>query len=172
MTDRDYIAEMRALIDKEAAGEYVSGLVAAEVVGKLRANDPDLLAGWLDIQAVSLLHQAINNRDRSRRTAARIAAPRSVFASAAAAHEGGDPAPLRGLLDTHYVVNPEDLRKPLASMTANDLRYVAGRYHERAEDALMEEAFFMALSKKVGKGTVGEHFTEEQVWEMRKSLRR
>ncbi len=171
MTDRDYVTEMRTLIDKEAEGEYVSGLVAAEIVGKLQANDLDLLNGWLHLQAVSLVHHAINDRDRSRRTQARTGAARSVFASAAEAHAAGDSAPLRGLLDTHYVVNGEALRKPLASMTAADLRYVSGRYEERMHDARLEMAFFAALAKKVGQGVVSDHFTEDQLHAMRASLR-
>jgi len=168
---RDYVAEMRAVIDQEATGEYVAAVVAREIVEKLQANDPALLAGWLEQTAVTLVHQAINERDRSRRTHARTAGPRSVFRQAAEKAERGETAELTGLLATHYVVDASMMRKQLALMNASDLTFVSARYRERSEDAAMESAFFAALAKKVGTGTVAEHFTSEQLDEMRKSLR-
>lgn len=66
---RDYVTEMRAVIDAEATGTYVPGTVAAHIVAKLRETDKDLLTGWLDAQAETFIRQAINNRDNSQRTA-------------------------------------------------------------------------------------------------------
>lgn len=49
---RDFAAEMRAVIDAETShGPYVSRQAAADIVEKLKANDPDLLGlvndgGW------------------------------------------------------------------------------------------------------------------------------
>jgi hypothetical protein len=171
MTDRDYVSDMRAVIDREASGEYISGVVAVEIVGKLRANDPDLLGGWLDAQAVTLVHQAVNDRDRSLRARARTTGPRSVFAEAASRHERGDSSALESMLDAPYVVNAEDLRKPLGAMTSSDLTFVADGYRGRAASAAMEAAFFAALAKKVGSGTVADHFTDEKLSELRASLR-
>lgn len=72
MGERDFAAEMRAVIDTATEGTpYVARVVAGEIVEKLRANDPDLLAGWLDAHAESLLWQAINDRDRSARAHAK-----------------------------------------------------------------------------------------------------
>jgi hypothetical protein len=62
---RDYAAEMRAVIDAEATGTYVPGVIAAAIVEKLREVDADLLVGWLDFQAETFVRQAINNRDNS-----------------------------------------------------------------------------------------------------------
>jgi len=168
---RDYVAEMRAVIDQEATGEYVSYVVAGHIVEKLTETDPELLIGWMQAQAVTLVHQMINDRDRSRRTHARTAGPRSVFAGAAQKHEQGNPAPLSGLLATHWVVNGDDLRKPLAAMTSDDLTFVSADYRKRASDAAMEAAFFAALARKVGRGVVSDHFTNEQLQKMRDSLR-
>lgn len=171
MTERNYVTEMRAVIDREASGEYVSALVAREIVEKLRVNDPDLLIGWLSDQATALIQQAINERDRSRRSYARTAGPRSVFKKAADEMSAGQPAKMVGLLGTHYVVNEENLRKPLGSMTGSDLAFVSGRYHERSMENALEAAFFDALARKVGSDQVSDHFTDEQLTEMRKSLR-
>jgi hypothetical protein len=169
--NRDYVTEMRQVIDQEATGEYVSSVVAGQIVEKLTQTDPELLIGWMQAQAVTLVHQMINDRDRSRRTQARTAGPRSVFAGAAKAAEQGQPAQLYGLLATHYAVNDDDLRKPLAAMTSADLTFVSAGYQKRASDAAMEAAFFNALARKVGKGTVADHFTNEQLTAMRDSLR-
>jgi len=54
--ERDYAAEMRAVIDSETShGPYVSRQAAADIVEKLRANDPHLLDGWLS-QPAALFH--------------------------------------------------------------------------------------------------------------------
>ena len=148
--ERNYVQEMRDLIDQEATGEYVSGVVAAQIVEKLRVNDPDLLIGWLGAQATALVHQAINERDRPRRTHARTAGPRSVFAQAAEKHERGEVAPLYRLLDTHYSVNSENLRKPLASMNGGDLEYVSESYQARASDPLIASARWYASAAASG----------------------
>lgn len=168
---RNYVIEMRAIVDQEATGEYVSATIAAQIVEKLTLTDPDLLTGWLTAQAPALIRAAINERDRSRRTHARTAHPRSVFHDAAEQHEEGDSAPLAGLLQTHYVVDATDLRKPLGDMNADDLCFVSSDYYRRSQTLALESAFFAALARKVGSGTVADHFTEDQLHEMRRSLR-
>lgn len=170
---RDYVADMRAVIDAEASGEYIAGTVAERIVEKLRATDPDLLTGWLDVQAVNLIRDAIGQRDRSQRTAARYAGPRSVFSDAADAAQNGDSSRLRGLLTTVYVVDETNLRKPLASMTAEDLKFASGAYADRAADMKMHATFLAAVARKVKAGkTVGDHFTEQQLADMLASLTR
>lgn len=63
MSTRDFAAEMRAVIEAEAAGgPYVSAVVAAHIVDKLRATDPELLDGWLQAGAVQFLRHAISQR--------------------------------------------------------------------------------------------------------------
>ncbi len=161
---RDYLADMRAVLESEATGDPAP-LVAERVVEKLRATDPDLLSGWLDMQVVAFVRDAISYTDRSARAHARIVSQRSVFAADAAA---GD---VSRWLSTRYVV--EDGRRPtLAEMTAADLRFVAGRYDDDAKAARTEAAFMRALAKRVGSGVVGDHFTEDQIADMRRSLHR
>jgi hypothetical protein len=167
MTDlpRDYANEMRAVIDAETAvGPYVSRLAAADIVAKLRHNDPDLLAGWLDGHAEQMVWQAINDRDRSRRTRARATASRSAFADAARLYEErGDSAGLYALLDTAYVVE-DGSRRRLAELTSADLAYVADRYDAQARSNAMSAAFLRTLARRIGPGgRVGEHFSEQQI---------
>lgn len=159
---RDYLAEMRDVLDSEAQGDPAP-VVAERVVVKLRATDPDLLSGWLDLQAVSFVRDAVGYIDRSGRARARATSQRSVFAEDA---ERGD---VSGWLTTRYVL--EDGRRPtLGDMTAENLRFVARTYDDDARAARMEAAFMRALAKRVGSGVVADHFTEDQVEALRRSL--
>jgi hypothetical protein len=166
---RDYAAEMRAVIDAEATGTYVPGVIAAAIVEKLREVDPDLLIGWLDFQAETFVRQAINNRDNSQRTAARHARPGSVFAADAAAAEAGQPERLTGWLTTRFTVE-DGSRKPLAEMDRDGLLFASDTYEARARDNRLTAAFLKAISRKVKTGVVADHFTDEQLSTMWTSL--
>jgi hypothetical protein len=166
---RDYVGEMRAVIDAEATGTYVPAAVAADIAEKLRATDPDLLSGWLDAQAETFIRQAINNRDNSQRTAARHHRPRSVFAADAAAAEAGDTEQLVGWLGTRFTVE-DGSRKPLAEMGKDEVLFAADTYEARARENKLTSAFLKAISRKVKTGVVGDYFTDEQLTTMWDSL--
>lgn len=170
-TARDYCGEMRRVIDEATAdGAYVPRLVASEVAEKLRATDPDLLEGWLQAQAEHFLWQMINDRDRSVRAATRHRIKPQAFSEAAAAHESGDGAPLRKFLDMPFSV-ADGSRKPLAKLDKDDLLFVRDGYQKRADENAFWVAVTGALAKKVGKGLVEDHFTEDQLAKMFDSSR-
>lgn len=163
MTDRDYAAEMRAVIDAETAdGPYQSPVVAAHIVEKLAATDPELLSGWLHGQAVNFVRHAINLRDCAVRTHVRLTASRSVFRQASDAHEAGDTAALAGWLGVVHVVE-DGSRKRLAEMDAADLGFVADDYGRRAAENALAEAFLRAVAKKVGRRRVSDVFDETKL---------
>jgi len=164
MEKRAYLAEMRAIIDAEMHDSDSAPAVAARIVTKLRATDPDLLAGWLDLGAAGWLCEAIGHIDRSARSRARAVAGRSAFAEGAAV---GD---VTGFLTIRYVIDDEQTRKPLAHLGRDELLYVAKSYDAAAKTSQMEAAFFRALAKQVGTGTVADHFTEQQITDMRRSI--
>lgn len=169
--ERNYVAEMRAVIDAETAGgPYESPVAAQRIVAKLRATDPDLLNGWLDSQAEHFVWQAINDRDRSVRSRVRTQARRTAFANAAEAFQsGGGKQALTSFLRMPFVVE-DGTRKALADMTADDLNFAADEYERAEHEAAMNRAFLRALSKKVGDDTVSDHFTEEALARMWSSL--
>lgn len=168
--ERDYRTEMRAVIDAETAtGNYVSGLVAEQIVAKLRATDPDLLDGWLRANAAFLVRHFINLRDCSTRTRARTQARRAEFASAAGQFEAGDDTAMTSFLDVVHVVE-DGTRKRLADLTSADLAHVATDYEARAAENAMHATFLRALAKKVGKRTVGQVFDENKLTELWLSL--
>ncbi len=160
---RDYAAQMRAIIDAETSdGPYLPRRVADDIVLKLRHTDPDLLDGWLQLQASTLLFHAIDSRDRSRRGHARRAAARGVFSAAATAHRTDDDEGLRRFLDMPLTIHSGH-HKRLADLTGAELRYVADTYATRANDNLMMAAFLRVLAKKVGSRTVADRFTDDQL---------
>lgn len=169
MSDRDYVGEMRKLIDAEATGTYVSGVVAHDIVEKLRANDPELLSGWLDFQAEQFVRMAINDRDRSHRTAARYSRPRSVFAADAEATEAGEPDRMVRWLAVPFTVD-DGSRKPLGEMAKDDLLFVSDTYEARAKENRLTAAFLKAIARKVKGDKVSDHFTDDQLSTMWNSL--
>lgn len=170
MTDRDYAADMRAVIDAETSnGPYVSAVVAAHIVEKLTATDPDLLDGWLRVGAVGFLRHAINLRDCAVRTSARHSAGRSVFARAAEDYAAGDEGALAGFLDTRHVME-DGSRIRLGEMRKAELIYVADDYKRRAKDALLQEAFLRALSRKVGNRRVSDVFDDAKLAALWRSI--
>lgn len=169
--DRDYLADMNAAIEEAIPdGDYTAPLVAADLVDRLRAEDPDLLLGWLELKASVFLADAVARRSNSRRAAARVSAPRRAFAEAARSFAtGGDASVLRPF-EAEFVVDDQNTRRSVARMTAEDCRFVAGRYDETARQAKLEASFHRAVAKKVGAATVGEVFSEEQYVAMYRSV--
>lgn len=168
--DRNYVAEMRAVIDAEtASGDYSSPLVAEHIVKKLRVTDPDLLDGWLHAQAVQFVRHMINLRDCSRRTHARTAGRRAAFADSAELLAAGDRTAMDGWLTVVHVLE-DGGRKRIADMTAVDLTFVADDYDQRATENAMHATFLRALAKKVGKRKVSQVFTEQKLTELWQSI--
>lgn len=169
--ERNFAAEMRAVIDAETAhGSYSAPLVAEHVVEKLRATDPDLLHGWLDSQAVQFVRHAINLRDCSVRAHNRGTRGRSVFAQAAEAAESGNLEPLKtGFLDERYVIE-DGTKARLGDMVKPDLLFAADDYAARKRENALQEAFLRALAKKVGSDCVSDHFDEGRLAELWQSI--
>lgn len=171
VTDRDFIAEMQqAVEDAIPEGDYVASVVAADLVDRLRAEDPDLLAGWLHLKAPVILANVVARRSNSRRQAARIGAPRRAFAEAARSFASDGDVRVLSPFAAEYVVDEENTRRTVAHMTADDCRFVAARYEESARISKLEAAFHRAVAKKIGARSVGEVFTEEQYLEMYRSV--
>lgn len=170
VTDRDFIAEMgQAVEDAIPEGDYVASVAAAELVERLREQDPELLSGYLHLKAAVILADVIARRSNSKRQAARLGAPRKAFAEAARTFADGDATALHPFA-AEYVVDDENTRRTVASMTADDCRFVASKYEESARISKLEAAFHRAVGKKVGSQVIGEVFTEAQYLEMYRSV--
>lgn len=165
MVTRDYVSEVRKLVDEACVGVWSAPIVAHDVVKRLRKDDPELLAGFLDACAVSVVRTLINERDKSTRAYNRATASRSVFREAAERHEHGDSAPLEQLtyfLQELYIA-PDGNKVALKDMKAPELTYAADGFAKLARQHQMQEAFLRALANKCGDQAVGEIFTEDEV---------
>lgn len=59
---RNYLADMQRLLDTQPADPSAAPLTAAQLVARLRMEDPGLLAGWLDTRAACILAQHLAHR--------------------------------------------------------------------------------------------------------------
>lgn len=171
-TSRDYIDEMRALIDLYRKEEGYNAAVAAHnIASRLAREDPDLLHGYMSLHAVSTIRSAMQAIDASTRSYARSHSAASVFAEAAAEHEAGNPEPIQqGFLQAVYVVNGSNDRKRLSQMHREDVMYVVERYEERSKTAAMQAAFLKAVARTIGDGTVGEAWNNVQLAELYETI--
>lgn len=169
--------DIREVVEDEimaAGGTYIAGLIAANVVERLRRDDPELLAKFLDQNALVVVRGMVNDIARSDRQRARNMSTRqrsaSVFADAVQRYEDGDDKALAPWLDTVYVVTTANQRKQLRDMGREDLEYAASDYTRRAEANAAQAAFLRALANKVGALTVGDMYTDEELARMWRSL--
>lgn len=168
---RDYLADMNEAIENAIPdGDYTAPLVAADLVDRLRAEDPDLLTGWLELKAAVFLADAVARRSNSKRQLARVGAPRRAFAEAARSFgSDGDAVVLRPFA-AEYVVDEENTRRAVAQMTGADHLFVAARYEDTEKRAKLEKSFHRAVAKKVGNKLTTEVFSEDQYLTMYRSV--
>lgn len=168
--ERDYVGEMRAKIDELADGTYFPPMVAHKIVNDLRTSDPELLEGWLFLQAEHMLRISINERDRSRRSAARNYTARTAFATAAAeADRTGDTSGMQRWLGSPFSLST-GARMVLRDMSRDHLLDVGRQYQTRAETQSMMASFLQALATAVGDRTVADLYSEQQLSAMWGSL--
>lgn len=162
---RDYVAEMRDLINKATAAEpdgYIPGVVAAGIVFELRENDPELLHGWLDMQAEQFVREAIGARDRSIRSRMRSTSGRREFGEAKDRFDDGDSAALDGYLHLPITV-AANVHKPLGILTHEELIVARNEYQKRANTNLFYVRVLDAVAERVTIGVVEDHWTEAQL---------
>lgn len=165
---RDYACEFQAYLSKHLPqGDYVLPIVSAEIVEGLRATDPDLLAGWLAVNAQRFVGVYVGSVERSARARQASDAPRRAFAIAA---ESDDREALT-TFGIHFVVNDGNLRRRLGDMTKADHLYVAERHTDRANAGLFEAAFHKAIARRIPAGkTTSEVLTEDAYAQLRKTI--
>lgn len=174
-SDRDYNAEILELVQEATtAGDFVARLVADDIVDKLRANDPDLLAGWLNQRAGEILGSWIAVHYNGLRNRSRAMAPRRAFAEAAERFTGSGGTDTSALdpFSAMYVVDHTHLRRRVADMTGADHTFVADRYADDKNTAAMLEAFHRAVAKRVGDKRTEDVYSAEQYMAMYRSITR
>ncbi len=172
MAQRDFSAEFDAYIAASLPEtDYVAAVVAGEVVDKLRVNDPELLAGWLDMRAAVVVTDFIGSQQRSQRASASRGRGAAEFADAADRFKDGDSSALAPF-STLLVVTEENLRRRIGDMSKADHLFVAEQHVKRSEAALFEAAFHRAIAKRIPAGkTTRDVLSEEDYLKMRDSIR-
>jgi len=169
-----YINEMNALILNEIdvqEGGWIAATVANRMVERLRAEDPDLLKGWLDLQAENLIRAELTRVVNSRRTRSRSRSAAVAFNNAAReAERTGDYSALTGMFTAMHVVSNDNLRRQAKDMTGRDHLYVARRYHGSANEFLTLSAFHEAVARQVGDARTEEKYTSEEYERLYRSI--
>ncbi len=171
--DRDYLAEMDALIDAHTEnGDWVAAVVAARIRGLLVETDLDLLDGWLYAMAEDSLRRYIGNRTGRRRQRDRRNADARTFAEHRAKFEEGeiDGQEFTGLFHSVFVVDAAGTRKEAGDMTGTEHRFVAGKYEHTANMTRMQAAFHKAVAAKAGDHRVADIMTEDEYERLYRSL--
>jgi len=170
---RNYADEMQKVIQVAVATRktYTATGLAHEITKRLRRTDPELLHGWLELQAEEVLREHISRQSRSQRAHNRAVTGRADFGDAVKKYaETGDENTLTSWLDCTYTVDENHTKMTLSDMGEDELNFAATYHQKLADTNAFEARFLSALADKVGTGTVGDHFTETQVAEMRLGL--
>lgn len=166
---RDFLADMHAMcVSAVSETESPNPVVAAELVEKLRANDPELLTGWLNARAVAVLNDYLRHLDSVQRAKTRVRAPGRAFAEAARAFEAGE-APMR-IFEARYVISDVGARRRVGDMTGADHKFVADRYGDSARRDAFLESVHRAVAAVVGDRRTEEVYSAEQYAAMFKGI--
>lgn len=171
ITGRNYAADMdKAIADAIPEGDYAAGVVAQDLVNRLREEDPDLLFGFVMMHATKTVTDLIARRSNATRQLLRINAPRARFRKAAETFEQTGDATELSVFKVEFVVDDQDTRRRVGDLTAQDCNYVASCYEATAKRAAMEAAFHRAIGKKVGLGRVRDVMDEDTYLRLYKSI--
>ena len=148
--DRDYVADMNALIERILKQDNPDGLVvgvaASSLFHHLQDDDPELLEGWLRAVALPVLSQTISRRISSQRATANRRILSRAFGEAALS---GD-ADLLAAFRQMHPVNEQGLRKAACDMTGREHEFVAGTYERTGRTMLMVAEFHRQVGRKAG----------------------
>ena len=160
MSFEDRLESLRLSLD----GDFVPAIVAQEFVDEMAREHPEELMSWLSGRAVQFCTVMLSRRLRQERLQWDRRSGARGFAESA---KSDDVSPF---LVVTYEIDAEHTRRPLGQMTAADHMFVAARYRESGNRALMLAAFHEAVARKVGSKTTAEALTEEQYERMSRRL--
>lgn len=166
MTERDYLAEMNDACRRALDGSPDPlRLVAEKLAGRIAADDPDLLGGWLRLRAATALGDHMAHMNRSDRAVARERSGPRAFAVARQAFEAGETGALGAMFRARYRVGDGSERR-VADMTGPDHLFVSDSYRDDSKHAAFLGRVHRAVAKKVGDRKTSEVYTEEQYADM------
>jgi hypothetical protein len=171
-TTEEAIDLVNAAIEAELAEarELVVTEAAARIVATLKRSDRESFQLYAFKVAESHIAEVISRKVQAAKSEAASfirEGPRRRFAEALSAAEAGDKKPLErwgeDLLQQWYVTNDNNVRLRLADMHTADLTYAASQHDMLAQANMAQAAFLRVLANKIGRKSVGQCYTPEQV---------
>lgn len=168
--ERDFDADMRAVFRAAVpiGITYSAPILAEKIVVRLRKEDPELLAGWLDRHAAPILAERLGRLQRAERGVRLHRAPTKAFEDAVRLYqETGDELVLKeysALLTPYPLVG-----KNLGDMTREDCLKVAADYRHRAGVNAFEASFLERIALRISEptGVVRDYFTDDELLGLR-----
>lgn len=157
------VDKVRAMID-DAIGEgdgYIPAGLAHELVLKLRNENPQLLAEWLDLHADQLMRETVLQIAHTKKTRVVRRANRSVFRTAVERAEAGEPELLEGWLSQRFIANADRVQKRLKDMVKEEVEFACETHDSLARGNAMKAAFLRQIARKIGSKTVGEVYDND-----------
>lgn len=173
---RDYVREMDALFAKiiDDRPSYVLRDVAAEARQWCQDNDPDLLLGWLGMQAEDLLWQVLARREAGQRARSSTANKHAVFQAALSSAGSSDKTAATeylSMLDTRFACNVRQERKKYGQMTKEEVMFVAETYARLEKRSKLKRLFHEAVANGLGEDeTVGDKFDPARLLAIQQEL--
>jgi|SRR5688572_9066041 len=174
---RDYAREMDDLFIKiiDNKESYVLRDVAAEAHQWCQEHDPDLLNGWLELQAEDMMWHALNRRETADRAKASRVNRHAVFEQAlqSAAPDGDrrEAKAYLSMLDTRFACNSSQERKKYGQMTKTEVLHVAGTYGKLEQRSKLRRMFHEMVANGLSEGqTVGDQFTPRRLLDIQREL--
>lgn len=181
--ERDWIEEMRLIINLKAGSDISAPIAAKEIVDALLKNDPELLQNWLLLGAAGFVRDAINavaksERGRNRSIAGRNPEVRAVFRNTVQEGSTDDVRRLSDDLNNEVVTNflqeryvvPGNRRMSFGDMGREERLFVANHYRQAAREHALREAFIRAVDRRAGLRRTSEVFSEEKLAKLWHSL--
>jgi uncharacterized membrane protein YccC len=166
--ERDHNTEMNALMSRvlESSDDIVVAVEASKLVAHLAETDPELLRGWLAVNAEQFVADTLGSRLRSKRGYVRRTSTARAFAVAA---RSGDLAALHPFR-TRHIVDDRYTQRAVGKMDGNDHLFVAQSYDLSAQTSQMLAAFHRAVARRVGDRKTEEVMDEDTYLRMYESI--
>lgn len=174
---RDYVREMDELFKKlvDDRDSYVLRDVANEALVWCEQNDPELLQGWLALQAEDMMWHALSRMQAGERARATRVNQHAVFQDALRSASSGDnqtkARDYLSMLDARFACNPGHEHKKYGLMTKEEVLYVATTYQRLENRSRLRRMFHEAVARELKEGeTVQDVFSPHRLMGIQREL--
>lgn len=174
---RDYVREMDALFAKliDDRDSFVLRDIANEALTWCQEHDPELLRGWLTLQAEDMLWHVLSRKQAGERANASRVNRHAVFQDALnSAVPGGSGKQAReylSMLDARFACNAKREHKKYGLMTKEEVLFVAETYHKLETRSGLRRLFHETVARELQEGqTVADIFSPHRLMGIQREL--